>query len=168
MATNRRQEPNRDIGKLWAWLVNFVVTLGLHVGIVLFAGLSAALSIYALAGHWGGVTMTQLGLLGLLIVVSLTIWGVLIKHQVRGFRPHTIRGLGNVDVVATGTESGELGADICAGLIGLAQALFWMATAIERKSIAPSIPALVIAALFVLVGFGSFGVRLWLRRHSGC
>jgi hypothetical protein len=143
-----------------------VVTLGLHVGIVLFAGLSAALSIYALTGYWGGVTMTQLGLLGLLIVVSLTIWGILVQQYVRGFRTRTIRGPGNAVVVTTGREFGELGADLAAGLFGLVQAFSASMAAIQQRSVTSVVAALPVAILFTLIGFGSFGIRLWLRRRN--
>ena len=167
MKTNRGREPNIHEGDLWTWLVSFVVTCGLHVGIVLFAGLSAALSIYALTGSWGGVTITQLGLLGLLIILSLTIWGALIQHQVRGFRPRTIRGLGNVVVVTTGREFGEFAADILIGVVGLIQMLFWMTIFLTGEPFSNLLPALLIAGLFVLVGFASLGFRLWLRRRYG-
>ena len=166
MNTNREREPNIHEGDLWAWLVSFVVTLGLHVGIVLFAGLSTALSIYALTGSWGGVTVTQLGLLGLLIILSLTIWGVLIQHQVRGFRPRTIRGVGSVVVVTTGREFGEFAADLCTGVVGLSQMLSWIVVFLAGEAISNLFPALAIAGLFVLDGFASFGFRLWLRRRG--
>ena len=163
---DRGRESNIHEGDLWAWLVSFVVTCGLHVGIVLFAGLSAALGIYALTGSWGGVPITQLGLLGLLIILSLTIWGVLIQQQVRGFYSRTIRGLGSVVVVTTGRERGEFAADILIGVVGLLLMFSWGMAVVTGEPFPNLFPTGVAAGLFVLVGLVSFGFRLWLRRRG--
>ncbi|MBN1583862.1 MAG: hypothetical protein JXA89_24355 [Anaerolineae bacterium] len=164
---DRGREPNIHEGDLWAWLVSFVVTCGLHVGIVLFAGLSAALGIYALTGSWGGVSMTQLGLLGLLTILALSIWGALIQYQVRGFRPHTIRGLGNVVVVTTGRELGEFAADILIAVVGVILMSSWVIALVTGDPFSGLLPTLLIAGLFVLVGFVSFGCRLWVLHRGG-
>lgn len=42
---NQEREPESRQGDLWAWTVAFVITLGLHVGIVVFTTLWVALAI---------------------------------------------------------------------------------------------------------------------------
>jgi hypothetical protein len=152
---------------LLAWIVSFVVTLGLHVGIALFLTLAIALVLYALASafagaHWGVRVVTGIG-----IVVSLTIWAALIKQQARGFRPHTIRGLGRIVIKTSGYEWGEIAGDIGSGLLGLGQSIPVL-TALLVDGRAPErteVFAALIGSFLAAVGWGSFGIRTWLHRR---
>lgn len=154
-------------GDLWAWAVAFVVTIGEHVGIVLFAVLSAALSIYALTAGFAGLIWWQLAFLAVLIVLSLTVWGLLVKQLVFGFRSHEIRGLGSLVVATSGVGVGELGADVGAGLIGLWQTVpCWSALlAHGRVDDSMKVLAAMVGGLFVLLGGSSLGFRLWVRHR---
>jgi hypothetical protein len=152
----------------WAWAVTFVVTLGLHVGIVLFASLSIALCIYALTVRFGETTTTPLVLLWLLIIVSLAVWGMLIDQHVRGFRPHAISGLGKLVVITSGLRAGELSADLAVGLFGLLQLIpFLFVSSIGKNIPRPIlIASSLVGGLFLLDGLGSLGIRLWIRRQK--
>jgi hypothetical protein len=106
---------------LLAWTVSFVVTLGLHVGVVLFILLTIALFAYALAATLGGVPSGIQAITWFATVVSLIIWSVLVKQQARTFRPHVIRGIGRAIIATSGCGRGEIAADTLAALIGLAE-----------------------------------------------
>lgn len=152
---------------LLAWIVSFVVTLGLHVGIALFLTLAIALVLYALASafadtQWGVRVVTWTG-----IVVSLTIWAALIKQQARGFRPHTIPGLGRIVIKTSGCEWGEIAGDIGSGLLGLAQ-FIPVLTALLVEGRAPErteVFAALIGSFLAAAGWGSLGMRTWLHRR---
>ena len=168
MTTGREQKSeNIREGDLWAWSVSFVVTFGLHVGIVLFASLAAALGLYALTASFANLPIDQNILLWLFVVVSLTVWGMLIKVQVGWFRPHTIHGLGQVTIATSGSDRGEIAADIGAVLIGLAQ-IGPLVTALLTGGDIPN-PMLVVTSisggLFLAIGAGALIIRLWLRRR---
>ncbi len=158
---------------LWAWLVSFVLTFGVHVGIVLFASLAVALSIYALTGSLGDMVVVLLGFLGALIVVSLTVLGVLVNVQVRWFRPHQIRGVGRVVVATSGVGAGELAADVCAGLVGVVQGIPALVALIMGKPVSrwTLLPNLMSGGLFFAIGCGALALRLRLRsrgdKHAG-
>jgi hypothetical protein len=153
---------------LWAWTVSFTVTIGLHVGIVVFTTLWFALAIYALAITVTETTLALRGIAWLFTVISLLIWAMLVKQLVQGYRPHTIRGLGRVAVVTTGCEWGEIAADTGTGLIGLAQIIPLAVSVIGGDTMPERVQmfAALIGGLFVALGCGSLGLRLWLRHHQ--
>lgn len=157
---------------LWAGVVSFVVTLGLHIGVVLFVSLSAALVVYAITAGFDEAARGQIWLLWPLVAVSLVVLGLLLKQEVQGFRAHMIRGLGSVVVASTGSGVGEIGADISTALIGLAQFMPLIAMQLTQDEIPRSmlLSVLVAGPLLVLTGAISLGVRLWLRyrrmRHA--
>jgi hypothetical protein len=161
----RDDEPKIRQGDLWAWTVSFVVTLGLHVGIVLFTTLSIGLGIYALASALIDIPWGVRAVAWIFTVVSLTLWGRLVKQQAQGFRPHTIRGLGKVIVATSGCEWGEIGGDIGAVLIGLTQISPSLAPLLtggpmpERTQVLTAL----IGGLFAAIGIGALALRLWLR-----
>ncbi|MBN1937292.1 MAG: hypothetical protein JW934_21715 [Anaerolineae bacterium] len=150
---------------LWAGVVSFVVTLGLHIGVVLFISLSGALMVYAITASFDETTRGQVWLLWPLAVISLTVLGLLLKQEVRGFRTHLINGLGSVAVSSTGLGVGEIGADISTVLLGLAQlmplAVVYLADGEIPRSMLLSV--FVVGTLLVLVGVSSLSIRLWLR-----
>ena len=164
---NHDGEPTSRSGDLWAWAVAFVITFGLHVGIVVFTTLWVALAIYSIAAT---LTITSLGIRAvawLFTVISLLVWARLVKQQVAGFRPHTIRGLGRVDVTTSGTGRGQIAADLGAGLIGLAQIVPLVISLLGGNVMPQQTQVLtaLVGGLFVVLGGGSLGMRLWLRRR---
>jgi hypothetical protein len=163
----RDHEPKVRQGDLWAWTVSFVVALGLHVGIVLFTTLSIILGIYALASALVDISWGVRAVAWVFTVVSLTLWGWLIKQQARGFRPHEIRGLGKVAIDTSGCERGEIAADIGAVLIGLAQTGPLLVSLITGDSMPErtQVVTVLVGGLFVTVGGGALILRLWVRRQ---
>jgi magnesium-transporting ATPase (P-type) len=165
---SHNHEPETRQEDLWAWAVGFVITLGLHVAIVVFTTLWVALAIYSLATT---VATTSLGIQGiawLFTVISLLVWARLVKQQILGFRPHTIRGLGRVNVVTSGCEWGEIAADLGAGLIGLAQIVPLVVSVLGGSAMPERTQVLtaLVGGLFVVLGGSSLGLRLWLRRRQ--
>jgi hypothetical protein len=148
-------------------VVSFIVTIGLHVGIVLFITLSVALVLYALASAFADTSWGVRAITWVCVVVSLAIWGGLVKQQAKRFRPHVIRGLGKVVVSTSGCEWGEIAADAGAGLIGLAQIIPLLLSLLttgplpERMQIITAL----LGTLFIVVGWGSLVLRLWLHRR---
>jgi len=163
---------DRDIetrqGDLWAWAVGFVVTLGLHVGIVVFTTLWIALSIYSLAALLTTTSWDIRGIVWLFTVVSLLVWARLVKQQIQGFRPHVIRGPGRVHVITSGCEWGEIAADLGTGLVGLAQIVPLYVSLLTNNAIPERTQVLTawVGGLFLVLGTSSLGYRLWLRRHE--
>ena len=148
---------------LWAWTVSFVVTLGLHIGIVLFIALSAAMAIYVIAITLSDTSGIQI-LAWISIVLSLLIWASLVKLQVRGLGPHLIRGLGE-PIATSGCSRGEIAADIGTALIGLAQIIPLIVTLVCNKAVPAKIHFLTALAggLLLILGVGSLALRLRLR-----
>jgi hypothetical protein len=147
--------------------VSFTVTIGLHVGIVLFTTLWFALAIYALATTLAATTLAIQGIAWLFTVISLLIWGRLVKQQILGYRPHTIRGLGRVAIATSGCEWGEIAADMGAGLIGLAQIVPLVVSLLGKNAVPERVQVItaLVGGLFVALGGSSLGLRLWLRRR---
>ena len=164
-----KNEPPNGIHQhdLWAWTVTFVVTLGLHVGIVGFAALALASATYALGS---AVATTQSGVQAIALaftILSLLLWAFLVKQLARGFRPRTWHGLGQMTVATTGCEWGEIAADLGTVLIGLSQVIPLIA-ALSRDQVAPEtyqILLAVVGALFIALGISALATRLWLRRQ---
>jgi hypothetical protein len=147
--------------------VTFVITVGLHVGIVGFAALALASAAYALASAvattWSGVQATALAF----TVLSLVLWAFLVKQLARGFRPRTWHRLGQMTIVTTGCERGEIAADLGTTLIGLSQVIPLLVT-LYRDQATPEthqILMAVVGALFIALGISTLAVRLWLRRQ---
>jgi hypothetical protein len=137
------------------------------MGIALFLTLAIALVLYALASafvvtHWGVRAVAWIG-----IVVSLTIWAALVKQQARGFRPHTLRGLGRIVVRSSGCEWGEITGDIGSGLLGLAQSIPALAALLVdgRAPLRTEVFTALIGGVLAAVGWGSLGIRTWLHRR---
>jgi len=152
---------------LWAWTVTFVITLGLHVGIVGFAALALASAAYALASAvattWSGVQATTLAF----TVLSLVLWAFLVKQLARGFRPRTWHGLGQMTIATTGCERGEIAADLGTILIGLSQVIPLIVTLYRDQATPETNQVLlaVVGALFIALGSSTIVLRLWLRRQ---
>jgi hypothetical protein len=161
-------EPETRQEDLWAWTVGFVITLGLHVGIVVFTTLWVALAIYSLAATVATTSLDIQGIAWLFTVISLFIWARLVKQQIQGFRPHTIRGLGRIIVVTSGCEWGEIAADLGTGLIGLAQIVPLVTSMLGGNAMPEQTQVLtaLVGGLFVVLGGSSLGLRLWLRRRQ--
>ena len=164
---NSEHSPDVRQGGLWAWLVSFTVSIGLHVGVVLFVALSVALFIYAVTLALGGVSTGVHLVTWFFAVVSLAVWALLVQMLVQSFRPHAIRGLGSIVVATTGCDWGEIAADVGAGLLGLAQLvpLLWVAVAQRAPLQVPVVLTALSGGLFTVIGWGSLGLRLWLRRR---
>jgi hypothetical protein len=144
--------------------VVFVVTLGLHIGIVLFVTLTAALAIYAAAATLANMTSGIQVLAWMLTVISLAIWAQLVKAQARGLRPHIIRGLGKELIATSGCERGEIAADLGTALIGLAQIVPPFVTRLRDEAVPERLYVLtaLIGGLLMILGLGSLTLRLWL------
>ncbi len=150
---------------MWAGVVRFVITLGLHIGVVLFASLSLALMLYAITAGFDEMTQGQVWLLWPLAAVSLAALGVLLKQEVRGFRTHVIRGLGSLLVSSSGYSVSEVGADISCTLLGLAQFVPLVTAWLNSDEVPRSmwLSVLVGGTLLVLTGAISLSVRVWLH-----
>ena len=165
-----KSEPPNGIHQhdLWAWTVSFVITLGLHVGIVGFAALALASATYALAS---GVATTLSGVQAIaaaFTVLSLLQWAFLVKQLARGFRPRTWHGLGRLTIATTGSEWGEIAADLGTVLIGLSQVIPLIVT-LSRDQVTPEAYQILLTAvgmLFIALGTSALVLRLWLRRRS--
>jgi hypothetical protein len=156
-------------GDLWAWTVGFVVTFGLHVGIVVFTTLWIALAIYSLATFLLATTSWDIrAVVWLFTVVSLFVWARLVKQQIQNFGPHVIRGPGRVHVITSGCEWGEIAADLGTGLVGLAQIVPLFVSLFTGNAIPERTQVLTawVGGLFLVLGTSSLGYRLWLRRHQ--
>ena len=164
-----KNEPPNGIHQhdIWAWTVIFVVTLGLHVGIVSFAALALASATYALAS---AVATALSGIQAIALaftVLSLLLWAFLVKQLARGFRPRTWHSLGQMTVATTGCEWGEIAADLGTILIGLSQVIPLIA-ALSRDQATPEtyqILLAVVGALFIALGISALALRLWLRHQ---
>ena len=161
--SDQDHEPGLRQGDLWAWMVSFVVTLGLDVGIVLFVALSVASVIYALAASVAETFSGIRAIAWLFAVISLLVWAWLVKQQIEGFRPHIIRGLGRVNVGTSGCDWGEIAADLGAVLIGLAQVI---PVLISWSGLGARVVTAVSGGLFMILGGCSLAFRLWLRRRG--
>jgi hypothetical protein len=162
------REPETRQGDLWAWAVGFIVTLGLHVGIVVFTALWIALAIYSLAASLATTSWDIRGIAWLFTVISLLVWARLVKQQIQSFRPHVIRGPGRVHVITSGCEWGEIAADLGTGLIGLAQIVPLLVSLLTGNTIPERTQVLtaLVGSLFLVLGSSSLGYRFWLRRHG--
>jgi len=151
----------------WAWAVTFVITLGLHVGIVGFAALALASAAYAIASAVA-TTLSGIQVIALAFtVLSLLLWAFLVKQLARGFRPRTWHGLGQITVASTGCEWGEIAADLGIVLVGLSQVIPVIVT-LSRDQASPKtyqVLLAVIGALFITLGISALALRLWLRRQ---
>ncbi len=164
-----RNEPPNGIHQhdLWAWTVTFVITLGLHVGIVGFAALALASATYALGS---AIASTLSGIQAIALaftVLSLLQWAFLVKQLARGFRPRTWHGLGQMTIATTGCERGEIAADLGTALIGLSQVIPLIVT-LSREQVSPEphqVLLSIVGALFIALGIGALALRLWLRRQ---
>lgn len=164
-----RDEPPAGIHQqdLWAWTVIFVVTLGLHVGIVGFAALALASAAYALAS---AVVTTLHGVQAIALAftaISILLWAFLVKQLARGFRPRTWHGLGQITISTTGCERGEVAADLGTVLIGLSQVIPLIGTLYRDQAPPQAYQMLlaVVGALFIALGISALALRLWLRRQ---
>jgi hypothetical protein len=167
VATDKSPSPKIRQGDLWASLVTFTVTLSLHIGIVLFISLALALAVYALASTIGNAPTGVSVIAWCFTVLTLIVWGIVVKLQARGFRPHAIHGIGRIVVATSGCERGEIAADIGAGLIGIAN-LGPLLHALITKSHPPdsiTTSAALIGALLAAVGWGSLVLRMILHRR---
>ena len=166
--SDQGREPELRQGDLWAWMVSFVVTLGLHVGIVLFIALSVASVIYALAASLADPVSGIRAIAWLFAVISLLVWARLVKQQVGGFRPHIIRGLGRVNVGTSGCDWGEIAADLGAALIGLAQVIPLLISwsGLGASAGGTRVLTAVSGGLFMILGGCSLAFRLRRRRES--
>ena len=153
---------------LWAWTVSFVITLGLHVGIVGFAALALASATYALAS---AIVTTLSGVQAIALaftVLSLLQWAILVKQLARGFRPRTWHGLGQLTIATTGCEWGEIAADLGTVLIGLSQVIPLIVT-LSRDQATPAayqVLLAIVGMLFIALGTSALALRLWLRKRS--
>jgi hypothetical protein len=165
---NHDGEPESRAGHFWGWAVAFVTTLGLHVGIVVFTTLWVALAIYSIAATLATTSLGIRVVAWLFTVISLLVWARLAKQQVAGFRPHVIRGLGRIDVTASGTGRGQIAADLGAGLIGLAQIVPLVLSVLGGNAMPQRTQVLtaLVGGLFVVLGGGSLVMRLRLRRRQ--
>jgi hypothetical protein len=151
----------------WAWAVSFVVTLGLHVGIVGFTALSLAAAAYALAATSADIS-SGIGIVAwLFLALSVFVWARLVKQQVRGFRPHLIRGLGRIRVATTGYDWGEIAADLSATAIGVIQLIPLISYLVTDLPLAEPTRLLtgLLGGLFLALGSASLALRVWLRFH---
>jgi hypothetical protein len=167
IAPNQQHEPDIHQGDWWAWAVSFLVTLALHVGIVVFTTLSIALAIYALASGFTDVSSGVRIIAWFFTILSLILWGRLIKQQTQGFRPHVIRGLGRSTVATTGCDWGEIAGDIGAALIGIAQ-IAPLSISLIVQNWVPDLTRVLTAlvgGVFLTLGCGSLIARLLLRRR---
>jgi len=163
MAGSNPEDSTRQ-NELWVWTVAFVVTLGLHIGIVLFVTLSAAVAFYAIAATLANIAPGIQVLSWILTIISLLAWAQLVKAQARGLRPHLIRGLGKEPIATSGRGRGEIAADLGTALIGLAQIAPLVVTELRDKAVPDRLHVLTafVGGLLLILGLGSLALRLWL------